>query len=140
MLLCFCLVESLWFLCFCLVTSLCVFVRVRSFRKKNKKKFKTALITSFTLLLDLSYLQAWIFLITIFFNHHSFFQLSQSFSIITIFFNYQNLFQLSQSFSIITIFFNYHNFFQLSRSYLSQSSLSQSFLICLQLVTVSLWK
>ena len=74
-----------------LLTLLVLFVRAKSFRKKKIKKFKTALITSFILLLN--------------------FQLSQSFSIIKIFFNYYNLFQLSQSFSIIMIFFNYHNLF-----------------------------
>ena len=38
--------------CFCsLVSVLCFFVRVKSFRKKKEKKFKTALMTSFTLLL-----------------------------------------------------------------------------------------
>ena len=47
-LLCLCLVVSLCFLCFlCFLVPL---VRVKSFRKKNKE-FKTALITSFTLLL-----------------------------------------------------------------------------------------
>ena len=74
-----------------LLTLLVLFVRAKCFRKKKIKKFKTALITSFILLLN--------------------FQLSQSFSIIKIFFNYYNLFQLSQSFSIIMIFFNYHNLF-----------------------------
>ena len=100
---------------------LVLFVRVKSFRKKNKiiknKKFKTALITSFILLLNLSYYKHE------FFNHYNLFQLSQSFSIITILFNYYDLFQLSQSFSIVTIFsiiiifFNYHNLFQLSQSF-----------------------
>ena len=54
-----------------------IFLCVKCFRKKNKK-FKTALITSFILLLN--------------------FQLSQPF--------HYNLLQLLQSFSIITIFFN----------------------------------
>ena len=67
MLLCFCLVESLCFLCFFLACVFvlfvlfvlligCVFVllQVKYFRKKMKR-FKTALITLFTLLLDLSY-------------------------------------------------------------------------------------
>ena len=69
-----------------LLTLLVLFVRAKSFRKKKIKKFKTALITSFILLLNFQLLQ-------------SFFQLSQSFSIITILF------------SIITIFSNYHNLF-----------------------------
>ena len=64
-----------------------------------------------------------IFLITIFFNYHNLFQLSQSFSIVTTFFNYHNLFQLLQSFLIITIFFNYYNLFQLSQSFLISSFL-----------------
>ena len=51
---------------------------------KKHKEFKTALLTSFTLLLKLSYYKQEFF-ITIFFNY-------QSFSIITIFFNYHNLF------------------------------------------------
>ena len=90
------------------------FLCAKSFRKK-KNQFKTALITSFTLLLK-------IYLITsrnLF--SHNLFQLSQSFSIIkvfliiifliTIFFNHHNLFQSSQS------FFNYHNLFQSSQSF-----------------------
>ena len=54
-------------------------------------------------------------IITVFFNHHNLFQLSQSFqssqsfSVITIFFNHHNLFQSSQSFSVVTIFLNYHS-------------------------------
>ena len=80
------------FLCFW-----CFWCEQRLFLKK--KEFKTALITSFTLLLK-------IYLVTSmnFFNHNHF-QLLQSFSIITIFFNYHNLFQLLQSFSIIKVFF-----------------------------------
>ena len=115
--LCFCLVASLCFLCF-----LVLLVQVKSFCKKSKE-FKTALMTSFTLLLNLSYykheflnhnpfqLSQSFSIITIFFNHHNLFQLSQSFSIITIFFNHYNLFQSLQSFSIITIFFNHYNLF-----------------------------
>ena len=56
----------------------------KSFRKKE---FKTALITSFILLLNLSYYKHEFFLIAIFFNYHNLFQLPESFSIITIFFN-----------------------------------------------------
>ena len=62
----------------CLVFFLCFFVLVKSYHKKKIKKFKTDLITSFILLLNLSY--------------HNLFQLSQTISIITIFFNYHNLF------------------------------------------------
>ena len=86
------------FLCFwCLfvffVAFFVLFCACKIFSEKNNKKLKTALMTSFILLLN--------------------FQLSQSFSIVTILFNYYNPFQLSQFFSIIPIFFNYHNFFQL---------------------------
>ena len=96
--LCFCLVASLYFLCFlCFLSFLCflcfcVFVLFvffvtffllvcvwNLFLKKNKN-FKTALITSFTLLLTLSYYKHEFFLITIFLNCHNIFQLSQSFS------------------------------------------------------------
>ena len=111
--------SLIWVLCFCLVVFLCFFVPlvlfgafvafcafwcVRNlFVKKKIKEFKTALITSFILLLKFILLQAWIFLITIFFQLSQFcFQLSES--IITIFFNYNNFFQLSQSF--LSIFFN----------------------------------
>ena len=83
---------------FCLVAFLC-FLRFWYFWYFwcfwcfwSVREFKTALITSFILLLKFILLQAWIFLITIFFNYHNIFQLSQSFSIITIFFNYHNLF------------------------------------------------
>ena len=65
---------------------------------------------------------------------------SQSFSMIRILFSDHNLFELLQSLSIITIFFNYHNLFQLSHSSLSESFLSQSFSVSLQLVTLSLSK
>ena len=58
-----------------------IFLCVKCFRKKNKK-FKTALITSFILLLNSSYYKHE------FFNHYNLF--------IIIFFNYHNLFQLSQ--------------------------------------------
>ena len=153
-LLCFCLVVSLCFLCF-----LVLLVQLKSFCKKNKK-FKTALMTSFTLPLNLSYYKHEFFLITILFNYHNSVQLSQSFSIISIFFNHHNSFQLSQSFSIITIlfnqyntfqslqsvsiitiFFNYHNLLYYNLFQLSQSSLLQSFLISsflLQLLTLSI--
>ena len=100
----FCLVVFLYFLVlfgtfWCLVF---FFVRVKPYHET--KKFKTDLMTSFILLLNLSY------------HKHYFFQLSQFFWIITIFFNYDNLFnyyyffnnhdlfQLWQSFSIITVF------------------------------------
>ena len=93
--------ASLCLLRFCLVVC-CVLCRWNLFVKKIKR-FKTALMTSFTLLLNLSYYKHE-------FLNHIPFQLSQSFSIITIFFNHHNLFQLSQSFSIITIFFNFFFF------------------------------
>ena len=93
----------------------CAFGACEIFLLKKKKKFKTALMTSFTVLLKFILLQAWIFWITIFFNYHDLF------SIITTFFNYHVLFQLLQSFSIIMAFF------QLSRSSLLQSFLSKSF-------------
>ena len=64
-----------------------LFVRVKSFRKKNK----TTLIPSFILLLNSSL-------------HHNIFQLSEYFSMVTIFFDDHNIFQLSQYFSIITTF------------------------------------
>ena len=115
-LLCFCLVVFLCFCAFVLLVLLVLLVRANFFLKK--KRFKTALITSFTLLLNLSYYK------DEFFNHYNLFQLSRPF-------------QLSQSFSIITTFFNYHNLFQSS---LSESFLSQSFSISLQLVTLSLGK
>ena len=83
-----------------------LFARAKSFRKKQNKEFITALITSFILLLNLSYYKHE------FFNHYNLFQSLQSFSINAVFFNYHNLFQLSQSFSIITIFFNNHDLFQ----------------------------
>ena len=114
----FAFLYFLYFLCF---SYLCAFswlrlrtfvliARVKSFcKKKKQKRFKTALMTSFTLLLNLFYYKHEFFLITIFFNFF------------TIFFNYHNLlyynffyhnlFQLLHSFSIITIFFNYHNLF-----------------------------
>ena len=99
------------YLCFvfllgCVLVLLVLFVLAKSF---CKKEFKTASITSFILLLNLSYYKHE------FFNHYNLFQSLQSFSIITIFFNYHNLFQSLQSFLIIaivliiTIFFNYHN-------------------------------
>ena len=47
-----------------------LFVRVKSFRKK-KKEFKTALITSFTLLPTSSYYKHEFVLITVFFNYHN---------------------------------------------------------------------
>ena len=94
---------------------LVLFVCAKSFCKKSKK-FKTALITSFSLLLNSSYCKNEFFnhynlFITIYFNYHNFSQLSQFFqlqqfsSIITIFFNYHDASQLSWSFLIITIFF-----------------------------------
>ena len=87
------LIRLFSFLCFCLsvfvpfsaFSAFCAFCVCEIFSSKKNKKFTTALITSFILLLN--------------------FQLSQSFSMITICFNH-NPFQLSQSFSIITIFFN----------------------------------
>ena len=90
--LCFFLIVFLCYWCFLCVQNLFI-------KKNNNKKFKIALITSFILLLNFTSLQAWTFLITIFFSYHNFF------SIITIFFYYHNFFQLSQFFSIITTFF-----------------------------------
>ena len=75
-------------LCFCALVLLVLFVlfmRAKSFCKKNKE-FKTALITSFILLLNSSYCKHE------FFKHYNFFQSLQSFSIITIFFNHCNVF------------------------------------------------
>ena len=66
----------------------CFLVRAKSFCKRNKE-FKTALITSFILLLN--------------------FGLSHSFSIITTLFNHYNPYQLSQSFLFIITFFNYYD-------------------------------
>ena len=116
--LCFCSTAFLCFLCFwcfwCFLVLSVLFVRAKSFCKKNKK-FKTSLI----LLLNSSYYKHE------FFNHFNLFQsLLQSFLIITVFFNYNNLFQLLQFFSIIkifliiTIFFNHYNLFQLSQLFL----------------------
>ena len=71
---------------------------------KKKKRFKTSLITSFILLLNLSYCKyefsiITIFsVITIFFNYNNFLNYNN-------FFNYHSCFQLSQCFSIITISF-----------------------------------
>ena len=86
-----------------LLVHLVLLARAKSFRKKIIKGLKLPLITSFILLLNLSYYKHE------FFNHYNLFQSLQSFSIIAVFFNYHNLFQLSQSFSIITIFFNHYN-------------------------------
>ena len=99
----FCLVAFLcflYFLCFFVLFGAC---KIFSQKKKNNKKFKTILMTSFILLLNSSYYKREFFshcnlLISIFFNYHNLFQLSQFFSLIAIF-------------SIITIFFNYSNFF-----------------------------
>ena len=113
--LCFCLVAFLCFLvffdAFCTFGAFCAFwcflvllVRAKSFCKKKKKKFKTSLITSFILLLNLSYCKyefsiITIFsVITIFFNYNNFLNYNN-------FFNYHSCFQLSQCFSIITISF-----------------------------------
>ena len=84
----------------CIFMLLVLLMHAKSFCKKQIE-FKTALITSFKLLLKLS------------FYKHEFF--NQSFPIITIFFiiiflvtiffNYYNPFQSSQSLSIIIIFF-----------------------------------
>ena len=106
--LCFVLLLGCIFVLFgafwCFLVLFVLLVGVKSFCKK-KKEIKTALIASFILLLKFILLQAWTFLITIFFNYHNLFQLSQFFSIIAIFFNYNNFFQLWQ------FFFNYNNFF-----------------------------
>ena len=93
------------YLCFCAFVLLlgCVFVLLCCLwvwnlfvKKEKKKKFKTALITSFTFLLNLPYYKQEFFL-------------SQSFSIITIFFNYHNLLYLFYHFvfsNLFTIFLN----------------------------------
>ena len=82
-------------LCFCAFSAFCTFGAFlyfwcvqNVFVKKNIKKFKTTLITSFILLLNLSFCKHE------FFNHYNLLQLSQSFLIITIFFNNNNCFQL----------------------------------------------
>ena len=126
----------LCFWCFCCVQNL--------FVKKNKG-FKTALITSFILLLNLSCYKHE------FFNNYNLFQSLHSFWITTIFFNYHNPFQLWQTFSIITIFFNYHDLFQ--SQYFSITIIFNHYHELLyynlfyhnifesqQLVTLSLWK
>ena len=127
-------------------------VRAKSFRKK----FKTALITSFILLLNSSYYKHEFFnhyslFITNFFKSHNFFQLSQFFSHRTIFFNYHNFFQLSQFFPNNNNFFNYYNLLQLTRCFsiimtffnyyylfLLQSFLLESLSISLHIVTLFL--
>ena len=76
---------------------------------KNTNKGISALITSFILLLNLSYYKHE------FFIHYNLFQLSQSFSIITIFFNYYNFFNYHNFFQLYQFFFNYSNFFQLQQ-------------------------
>ena len=88
-----------------LLVLLVLFVRAKCFCKKNKinKEFKTALTTSFILLLNSSYYN-------FYYDYYDFFK-SQSFSIITIFFSYHNTFEWLQYFSIITILFNNHNLF-----------------------------
>ena len=93
----FWLVAFLRFLCF--LYFLCFWCVQNLFVKKKNKKFKISLITSFILLLNLSY-----------YKHE--------------FFNHYNLFQSLKSFSIITIFFNYHDLFQLPWSSLLKSFLS----------------
>ena len=89
------LIRLFVFLCFSLVVSLCFlcFLCHQNLFVKKKKKFKTALINSCTLLVNLSYYKHDFFLITIFFNYHNLFELSKSFSIITTFLNHHNLFQ-----------------------------------------------
>ena len=77
------------------------FARAKSFRKKQNKEFITALITSFILLLNLSYYKHEFFDHDNLFQSLQFFSLFQSFSIITICFNHY------------TIFFNHYNPFQL---------------------------
>ena len=85
----FCSLISVFVLLFgCVFVLLVLLVRSKSFCKKIKnKKFKTALITSFILLLNFQSSQSFL-IITILFNHHSLFQSLQFFSIITIFFNH----------------------------------------------------
>ena len=122
---------------------LVLLVRAKSFCKK-KKGFKTALITSFILLLNLSYYKHE------FFNHYNLFQSLHSFWITTIFFNYHNPFQLWQTFSIITIFFNYHDLFQSQyfsitiifnyHELLYYNLFYHNIFESQQLVTLSLWK
>ena len=64
-----------------LLVLLVLLVRAKSFRKKKNKEFKTdefkTLITSFILLLNLSYYKH------VFFNHYDLFQSLQSFAIIS---------------------------------------------------------
>ena len=85
----FCSLISVFVLLFgCVFVLLVLLVRSKSFCKKIKnKKFKTALITSFILLLNFQSSQSFL-IITILFNHHSLFQSLQFFSIIAIFFNH----------------------------------------------------
>ena len=85
-----------------LLVHLVLLARAKSFRKKIIKGLKLPLITSFILLLNLSYYKHE------FFNHYNLFQSLQSF-------------QSSQSFSIITIFFNHCNLLQSSQYSLLQS-------------------
>ena len=72
---------------FVLLCFWCFWCMQNLFVKKNiYRGFKTALITSLILLLNLSYYKHG------FFNNYNLFQSLQSFSIITIFFNHYNLF------------------------------------------------
>ena len=78
---CFCLIAFLCFLCFCVFcvfgafVALVLFGAYKIFSQKKKKKFETAVITSFILLLKLSYCKHE------FFNHYNLFQLSQFFKL-----------------------------------------------------------
>ena len=87
-----------------------VLVCLKSFCKK--KKFKIGRITSIALLLKFILLQAWIFLITIFLNHHNIFEWLKYFQIITILSNHHNIFEWLQYFQTIKILSNHHNIFE----------------------------
>ena len=105
-------VESLCFWCFwCFLGLFYGFVVCKIFCKK-KKKFKIGLITSIALLLKFILLQAWIFLITIFFNHHNIFEWLQCFQVITILSNHHNIFEWLQYFQTIAILSNHHHIFE----------------------------
>ena len=92
----FCAFAWLRFCAFVFLMLFMLFVCAKSFFFFFLNKgFKTVLITSFILLLNLCCYKHE------FFNHYYLFQLSQYFSIITIFFNYHNLFQSFILFSVL---------------------------------------
>ena len=109
MLLCYCLVAFLHFLCF--LCFWCFWCAQNLFVKKINKEFKTALIISFTLLLNSS-------------CYKQNFFLSKSFSIITMFFIIIFLITILSIITVvfitiflITILLNHHNLFQLSQPF-----------------------